>query len=378
MSFGKAHYLGAIAVRPSLQTEARYSDNVFRSKNAKKDDYQLEARPAVLLELPVGPSIIGVGAHGTVVKSMNQGSEWNKEQYGFFLDGGINVLDESSPWKLAISDAFDHGAIPPTREDESWHNYKTNVASVVLGYRFGDVWNLELGYSNVWRRFSQTNGNPDDTTENAGSARLYYRFMPKTSVYVGYTHSEANRRLDNARDSTNKIYALGMKWDATSKLTGSAEINYTDKDMRYLKGQSMVGYQVSLAYRATRRLTMLLSGTRRIMESNTLDGDLVSGATSDLTTVALTADYRILRKTTLTGQIGANWSDYNGRTQLFGPAGPTEHRKDQLVYAAIGVRHVLTNWMTMSVEVRRTENASNVGSYDFEEDVVSIAAAMTF
>lgn len=354
MSFGKAHYLGAIAVRPSLQMEARYSDNVFRSKNGRRDDYQLEARPAVLFEVPVGPSLIGVGAHGTMIKSLNQGREWNKRQYGFFLDGGINVLDESSPWKLALTDAYDQSAVPPTREGESWHSYKMNAASAVLGYRFGDVWNLELGYTNLWRRYTQTQGEPDDVTENAGSARLYYRIMPKTSVYVGYTYTKANRRVDKGRDSTNTTYSLGMKWDATSKLTGSAEINYTDKDMRHVKNESLVGYEISLAYKATKRLTMVLTGSRRINESNTLDGDLVSGATSDLTTLALTADYRIARKTSLTGQIGAGWSDYNGRTALFGPAGVIERRKDRMVYGAIGLRRVMNDWMTMTVELRRT------------------------
>jgi len=169
-----------------------------------------------------------------------------------------------------------------------------------------------------------------------------------------------------------------MKWDATAKLTGSAEVNYIDKNIRERTDQSLVGYEVNLAYKATRRLTLVVSGSRGLVETNFLDGDSASGPTYDLTTLALTADYRFLRKTSLTGQVGVSFSDFNGLTMLAGPAGIAENRKDELVYAAIGIRHVLTNWMTMAVEVRRTENKSNVGSFDFREDFVSVSAAMTF
>lgn len=378
---GKVHHLGKVTVRPTLVLSSMTTNNVYRQKNRPRSDWQYEANPALVFGIPFGNRRhrLGLGLHGRIIRSVKEGRHFNEQQFGAFMDGGLNLVDfekGGGRWKFVVSDAFDHGSTPPTRAGDNWHSYWGNTASALLGYRFGEKWSVELGYSNLYRGYTQSDDDIDNQRENLVTSRLYYKIGKKTNLFLGYTQSWANRTNDSSMDSTNRTYSLGAQWKGTAKLLGEAEINYSEKDFRRQDDDHAVGYRVRITYQATDKLSVMLNGGRSLQETHVVDGDSISGPSYKYTNLSLVLDYRFIKRASATAQVGVGRSDFNGRTTI--AAADQGRRDDEYRTVALGLRTDVFDWMTVTLEGRHTENTSNVGQFDYREESVRLTALMTF
>jgi len=378
---GKIHRFGKVTVSPTLGISGMTTNNVYRQRNNPISDWQYEASPALVFGVPFGNGKhrLGLGLHGRFLRSVKEGNHLNEAQWGAFLDGGLNLLDfekGGSRWRFVVSDAFDHGSTPPTRQGDNWHSYWGNTASAVLGYHFGDKWRVDVGYSNLYRGYTQTDDDIDNQSEHVGMSRLYYKIGKKTRLFLGYTQSWANRAKNSTMDSTNRTYSMGVQWKGTSKIMSEAAVNYMEKDFRRQKDDHAVGYRLAVTYSPIKRLTMVVSGSRTLQETHVVDGDNISGPSYEFTNLALTLDYRLTNRASVTAQAGVGKSDFNGHTIIATSDRGTRYDEHRTV--ALGLRVDPLNWLALTLEGRHTENASNMNNFEYREDSVRLTALMTF
>lgn len=378
---GKIHRLGKVTVSPTLEISGMTTDNVYRQKTRPKSDWQYEANPALVFGVPFGNGKhrLGLGLHGRILRSVKEGRHFNDAQWGAFLDGGLHLLDfekRGSRWRFVVSDAFDHGATPPSRRGDHWHSYWGNTASAVLGYHFGDKWSVDVGYSNLYRGYTHSDDDIDNQREHVGMSRLYYKIGKKTRLFLGYTQSWANRTMNSSMDSTNRTYSMGVQYKTTPKIMSEAEVSYMEKDFRQQKDDHALGYNLAVTYYATKRLTVVVSGGRSLQETHVVDGDDISGPSYKYTDLNLTLDYRLTNRASVTAQAGLGKSDFNGRTTI--ATVDRGRRDDEYRTVALGLRLDPLSWLALTLEGRHTENNSSVGNFDYEEESVRLTALMTF
>ena len=363
LAIGSPHYIGKLRVTPTISSVSRYTDNAFLDNNGEDSDWQTRLIPAVTFEYPAGKHVLRFGFDGEVIRSLESPSEWNDEHYGGFVDADLDLPGEL---RLRLSEAYAQSSTDPGPDGDVRRHYFSNTASSVLSYDFGDKWSLALGYTNAIKRYRHAQDRVDDSTENAGNVRLYYLVLPKTSVFVDYTHSRSTRKVLNGRDSKTDTGSIGLKWDATAKLDGTVRVGYTEKDFRRGKGDSGLFYAAGLNYFFNERLTFGLFGERGIEETSESDRDLASGPSYMLTSVGLSADYLLRENWFLTSALRYAWSDYTGSGTN------NKRRNDEYRSLGIGLRYVATEWFNVAIEACRSENSSDVSNSGYRENSITL------
>ncbi|MCL2390493.1 MAG: outer membrane beta-barrel protein [Endomicrobia bacterium] len=106
---------------------------------------------------------------------------------------------------------------------------------------------------------------------------LFYTVMPKTRLFVNYTHSIIDYSKNEANNSSGDSIGLGIKGDLSERITALAKVSYDMRDYANDKVDSLgnvaenetslVGYLVSVKWDPTYSTSLTLSGNRAAQET---------------------------------------------------------------------------------------------------------------
>jgi polysaccharide biosynthesis protein VpsM len=244
----------------------------------------------------------------------------------------------------------------------------------------GGLRNLEYRNNRSYSAFG-------DRDENFLEGRVGLRLTPKTSVFLSARGNSID--FDRARllgtqtiqiDSDERIYLLGLQFDATAKTSGRVAVGRSTKDFddNRIDDYSGTAWDVGVQFRPRSYSVFDLSASRRTDEGvDYLSTSNISGNSS----------YLLARDITLAWTHG--WSDRLHTTLDFGQERSdyvsfvgSSTRDDRFRFYGLSVDYALTSWLnvgagyksyTRDSDARVTTGSTLIDAYDYDRDELLIS-----
>jgi hypothetical protein len=212
-----------------------------------------------------------------------------------------------------------------------------------------------LDYTNHFLNYDNDQLSYRNEVDNTIATYLFYRIMPKTSLFVEYQYVKFNHDsspLDN--NSENYIYG-GITWDVTAKSTGRIQAGYETKKYNNpsLGKYNSFSFDVSIDHNLDPKNSLKLLASRRTHETN-MEGTLF------YTTTGFLAQYyhRITGKITARGDLGYGQDKYSGGIP----------RTDNTWRAALWLFYQIKKWLRIELGYGYTNRNSNIDEFTYKNN----------
>jgi hypothetical protein len=224
---GEGLRLGPLVVHPFLSTDARFTDNAFRSKTNRRSDVVHTVSPGIQAQLPFA------GLHQAIIdyrttQSFSQRFSSNNVPRSS-LTGQV-LLNFPVGLKLHLQGGYTKGfdsrgsAVDVQASDPTRWSTTSFVGEIdTLGRQFG----VRIRVNATDWKFKNNNQAPRrDRLNSRVDLALFKAISPKTFALfsVGVTRQvyDQNTQLD----SVNYRISSGLRWRATGKTTGEIQVGY--------------------------------------------------------------------------------------------------------------------------------------------------------
>ena len=260
--------LPALAARPAFvaSEEISYDDNIYLTKNGKKDSVISTTRLGTEYKTNIPGSGLELFANGLVgynayTEKPGKNNYWDAlahvgvandamklgDKFIYTSDPANNALTERA--KRLQNDAY-----------FSWHS--SNEKTLGFGVNINDVYDYYI--NSAWKDLNRNRF-------NAG-AQLNYNVSAKTNFFVEYMFSDITYNTNKVNNSNGNLLALGVNGQLAAKVTGTAKATYVTRDYEHNKPGAdnyadLFGYYLELTWKPTISDTLRLSGERRLEET---------------------------------------------------------------------------------------------------------------
>lgn len=368
---------GPVAVTPTLGTELKYSDNIYRQQNDTTDSWILVARPEVNFRAQDRSNIYQLNYSGQTAwyreDSTNDRNNYIDSTFSadaYILPAERWITTAFVSWAMLHEDrgtGLTEGDIgrlisKPIRYDQ------TDVGgSVEYGSGIGRL-RLTAGYMQRdyqnFRDFTRTR----DLEQWGFGATFFYPIAPKTDLLLDYTYDDfhyPNPFEDRpSLDSKQQSLQGGITWEITPNLESRAQIGYVDKDFDDPGRNDWdgIGWSLSLQMQPREQDTITITG-ERAPEETSLQGDFIN-------------------KETLTIVWSHNWSDrFSSSLTLSGSRekyeGSIDDRDDDIYNVGIRGNYHFRRWCTTYLAYSYNERDSNAFDLSYKENVFMLGVDLS-
>ncbi|MFN3476501.1 MAG: outer membrane beta-barrel protein [Candidatus Methylomirabilales bacterium] len=247
--------IGDLELHPFLSYTGEYDDNIFREPKDKQSDYINYISPGVALKLPFGRHELLASYRMDLLRAFkNKGIDDERN----FLKGTLKL--DFGKLDIAVGEDFRDTSDFPSSEltqrvkriENSFH---AKVSYAVIG-RFG----VGLSYANHFFDFQDPAFNTLDRDENVLGASVFYRILPRASLFVRYDFAQERFDIAKERDADKHRGFLGIEGEIGPKLKLIAKGGYGIVDLKDQALQSIATWlaEVDGVYRPLHRLSMSL------------------------------------------------------------------------------------------------------------------------
>jgi hypothetical protein len=351
---------GPVEVHPYLSLLEIYSDNIYLVPVNRKHDFITTIAPGVQFKMPIRRHALFLTGNTTINQYAHHSSEnsidWNVSGAGDFNFG--------SRINLKLSDKYLDAHEPRSQSSSSaMEKYRNNNASASLSYILADISKLQLDYtSDIWK-YTSTSSDFRSRDENAVSAYVYYRVMPKTSLFTEYDFKNVyfTSKTAASGDLDNTVHSglLGVTWELSERSKGTVKGGYLYKifDDRTQKNFGTFAASVDIAHNFNDYNSVKLDGARTVNESS-----LAGSSYSVSTGVTGEATHKFNDRISAT--LKASFSDESFANSP---------RSDQIILGGAKVAYAFRRWLECSVEYYWRQKNSNFNEYDSIENNAAVA-----
>lgn len=353
--------LGPMEVHPSLALSETYRDNVYSVNTGKTNDFVLTVTPALGLALPFRTHRLGLYAQAEFASYADH-TDLDTDNYLGALDAEFNIGNfVNLKFGDTYRDQYETVSQSPTGKPG---RYTQNNPWLSATYAFVDVSKVRLDYAYTVYDYDQETY-PRSRGEGLFSAYLYYRVLPRTSLFVEYDNQVVD--YDSAAatlDSTSHFGQVGATWEISMITKGTVKAGYQKKDF---KAADQKDYEtwvalVELTSALTDTLHLKLAGGRQVNEAK-YDGP------SYYTNTGLTAELTAWFLDRLSGTVKAGYGidEYNAPI-----VGDPKARTDNTLSAGLGVKYSFQPWLSLSLGYDYVNRDSNIDSRSAVENAASL------
>jgi hypothetical protein len=363
---------GAFRLYPTFGVDWAFDDNVLRTDRGARSDGFFEFSPGLDLRSQWTRHFLRAFASATRYQYLDQSSEnrteWNigtsgraDIMTGFDLTGALSYLStfesRTSPDQV--------GAAEPTplqRTDaRAVLSYNPGRFGVRLG---GEYQRYSFDPTKLTRAFGGGEQNNRDRDRDVYStfATLLYEFSPGYGAFLRPSYEKRVYDISTGRaqgrDSTGYKVDGGVQLLVSQLVSGEVYAGYLNYDFESPRFADVTGvdYGAELRWYPTPLLTVRLNASR------TPNATTLAGASaSDDRSVALGADYEVLRNIILQGDLAYTDAVFQGIT-----------RRDEDISAILGLRYLVNPYLSARAQFIRTVRSSSVTGRGFDDDVISI------
>lgn len=352
---------GSLKIHPYITVKEEYNTNIYSTPDNMVDDFITSVKPGLRLELPIRRHSLLLDYNITDANYEENHGENSTDQ------NGVGALDLRLGERLGLRlmDVYNKGHEP--RGSSSTGNierFKKNTAGATVFYALMDVSKVELNYAFTnWKFVSDANAFRE-RDEQFISAYLYFKFLPKTSVFIEYDNKKvdfelATSLLDNTVDSAY----LGLKWEISKSSTGTVKGGYSWKDFDEDATGDYDTWTASanLKHAFTSSTSIMLNAARTVNETNLR---LPVAQRYFVTTGGyLEMKQAILKKfyAKINGSFG---QDVYSDKQLV-TSGELERRQDHTTSAGAGIGYDIQDWLNLAVDYTYRVRNSNLDTVEY-------------
>ncbi len=369
---------GPFRVLPEVAVDMQHDNNVTQTATNEISSFATVLSPQVTLELKQSRTNVRINA-GTQLGFYFDSSE--DDYTDAHLSGNAN-LSLGSAAGLSVGAQYKLGHDPRGSTDRVSGNSPAewDQWGVKGLFRFGHEARIGieagLGYTAKAYDLEANAVALDDFADANVVARFFFRVLPKTRLFAEADYTATDYDVTPTkpaegpnRDSDSLNLSVGLKWDATAKTSGSAQIGYLMEDFdaetytdtsgnsQKIEDFSGVSWKVGVDWKPLNR-------------------SVVNIATSKYNSEATGVGYN-LETTNLSASWTHNWMDPLSTTLGFNFAqtdfeGDPNKREDDVLSYKIGAKYNILKWASVGANVTLANRNSSIASNDYDQTIFSL------
>jgi hypothetical protein len=289
-------------LHPFLSITEYYSDNVFNSNDRKKSDFVTIISPGIWMTFPhIYEKLLSIDT-STMAPGGISLSRFNPEYFKRYQTYLFYNADIERYSKYTSGNTIDHklggilqyklrGGLSMELVDQFlashdiWgtgistelDKFKSNLSNVILTYDFSKKFKFRIDYSNFLVHYDASRNKFRDRDDNAISGYIFYKFKPKTSVFVEYQFIDIKYNEGILFNSQEHHYFGGLQWDITAKSRGSIKAGYGIKDFSSSTSGNSKDFilEAQIDHNFTPKTSLMLKASRRTNETNISTTDFI-------------------------------------------------------------------------------------------------------
>ncbi len=281
-----------------------------------------------------------------------------------------------SRMELALSDTYTQGHEDRgTSATGGIEVFRTNEIAGLLSHALMDVSLFQVEYKFTNWDFKRAANNFRERDESDVFVYLFYRVMPKTSVFVEYDHETVDYRTTDpatlvSYDNISSTGMLGLKWDVSDRSTGTIKGGYTwrEYDNDNLDDYETWRAALDINHRFNNHSSIYLNASRQIIETS------LSG-TRYMTSSGGFAEFKhdFYTKFAFLLRGSYNFDEFSDILPGF-----TEEREDTRISTGGGITYTMNKWATLALNFDHSQRNSNEDLNDYEDNRTQLALHLTF
>ncbi|RLA53842.1 MAG: hypothetical protein DRR42_03565 [Gammaproteobacteria bacterium] len=348
---------GPVVFVPQISLQEGYDDNLFTTKNNKKDSFITIIKPSIQMVAENQNDtyrLTYILEHGIYQDS-------NSDNYTDYDLLGEAIMELNSRNRLNLSAAYikNHEARGSTNAASGNKPSRFTDKAVKATYRYGAKTaktNVELvgayldrDYTNL---YSVNRGRDRDNTLVGGT--IFYRVAPKTSALAEVRHEDIDYDLSSStEDSTEEKYYVGATWEATAKTSGTAKFGYSKKDFDDSEHDNQDGpsWEVGVKWAPRTYSVFDLKTAQEFKESDGV------GSAIDADTVSLAWTHSWNKRVSTNAMIRREKDDYIDF-----------NRDDDIDSLKVGISYEMRRWLSLGLGYQYTDTSSNISVEEYSRN----------
>jgi hypothetical protein len=374
---------------PFLIFQELYTDNIFATDTHTKSDFITTIAPGVWLAFPANrEKLLNIDTKttspgGLQLSRIKPEATRRYQSYFLYSPEFMLYLDHSSldhvnhraeglfQYNLNSGLSFDIIDLFHDREEiagngirDTLYRYQDNLLDFITTYAApSGKFKFELEYSNYDIDYEDLDVTYRNRNDNSFGVSAFYKFWPKTSLFVEYNFSDIDFDGGTSTDSTENRYYAGATWDMTAKTRGTLKLGYIEKDFDAPAIEDQEGFSVELQtqHNLTPKRGLQINAFRKFNES-----DFGNASTFLSTGIDIALSQRFTEKWSGTFDVSFENNDYKGFD-----------RTDDLFGVGPALRFEPRKWLIFDLGYHYYLNDSNITVYDYEVNQVYFRATLS-
>jgi polysaccharide biosynthesis protein VpsM len=359
-------HIGQMEIHPFLSLKEIFSDNIYSTSTDEKSDSILEISPGVRMQMPIRMHRFAAEYWAIDRRYSTYKGEDTTNQHA----KGLLDLKFGSRVSLIASGAYDKGHEPRSSSASGFIEvFRTNTGYGSATYQLTGRSKVQVEYTQTAWNYSTSSFR--DRDEGLTSGYFYYRFLPKTSVFVEYDHKAIDYTdPTSGLDSTENSTLVGIQWEITAKSRGTIKAGWMSKDYKDPAGKDFSGprWSLNIDHKFSEDSSVVLSGQRQVNEANAV-------GVAYYTTTGLYGEFsfRFLSKTAFLLRGSYSNDVYSNAVP---PA--TVAREDTYSLAGVGLKYFMKDWIDLGADYNKRNRDSNIDVNDYKENQYVLYVKMSF
>jgi len=380
-------------VHPSMSVAAVASDNINNTKNDKIGDWSTIYSPSIWLALPRSQQtrleiVSSNTAPGGREMFMDKPKSFNRYQgYAFYgadieeyhthterntvKQAGVGYFQYNLRGGLSI-DVFDkyiNSADPiGTGDTTELEKFKSNLTGTMIDYDLGAKFNIRFDYTNFHLSYDLLDSRGKDRDDNSYSGYIFYKYSPKTNLFVQYEFIDINYDTNTRENNTQNHYSLGLQWKPTEKTSLRAKVGVVERnsDNTTVGDTTEPSVELSAAHQLTEKTELQLFASQKVNEST-----VSTAAYSNDSTVSLTVLEHFTEKIAASLRLSYTKSDFHENAGSLG-------RTDDIYSLSPSLRYMFKEWLMADLGYEYSERNSTQDDFDYAANKVFIRLSSGF
>jgi hypothetical protein len=378
LAAGDGIQVGPALVYPSLSITETHNSNIEMTSDGERADWLTSVAPALRLVLPVQRFYLEAEGGLDFISYRDTSGE---NSTNWFAGAAVGA-DFPGGLSFKIVDMEAARYVPTSQEYGPGEDTTENTLRATAGYAIRDALRLEGSW--LRKQYTYDLSRDRERVENVFAADLYWKFRPTLSAVFEAGVSDYAYDSNTAQDGSAVQIALGLDWDFTAKSTGFAKAGYQwkrydDEDSaRGTENGSYFTLSGGLRHFFTRRTMAQVSLLRASEES-----DFPGNPYFVRTVLDATLTQRFTAKLYGRAGVRVGVDQYPNTISFDNPYDDeaivqTDQRRDDTVEGKLAVGFDATRWLALELAYAAERRNSNVDTFDYTVNRVSLSAKASF
>lgn len=369
--------LGGFNLKPKLDLEETYDDNIYSSDNSEVEDFITTISPSVALQSDWSRHSVGLEAGADFIRYQDESSE-DVENYNIGANARFDIVRDTYLFTgLSYQELTEQRGSPDTAANAAEPTNYSDLTGNIGFYR--GLRKVSLRVDSEAKKLNYDDGstiagakieNDDrDRDQYNTTVNLGYEFIPDYQAFLRGTYDA--RRYDDTsaldRDSDGYEIVAGTSVNISGKARGELFVGYLNReyDATTLNDIDDVAYGASLLWNPT-QITSVNIGINRTVEETTVANS--SGYIN--TNYSAGLQHELRRNILLGAGLSFSTNEYESTA--------ANAREDEIFTANTEVRYLINSNASAKLGYQYQDRDSNLANQDYAKNTLTLGLGVGF